>query len=192
MAAFMSVQSGVLSAFGPCRRPVLAAVMALSALLINSSPAAAQTHVGIRGGTSIAPAVRIPDVSTQLYVGAHVETEPLVRRLIFRPNVEIGFGDDLVVLAINGEFVWKFPAARSGWSAYAGGGPTLSVIRFGSGRPDHRDAKMVPGISLLAGFYHPAGVFFEFKLGVLNRPDVARPLLTAVKELKIGVGYTWR
>jgi hypothetical protein len=214
IAALMSFQPGVLlagdlkcamsarrtvtgtdvwkSAPGPSRRPVLAAVMAVSALLVTSSPAAAQAHVGIRGGTSVAPANRIPDVTAQLYVGAHVETEPLVGRLVFRPNVEIGFGDDLVVLAINGEFVWRFPASRSGWLGYAGAGPAMSIFRFGTDRPDHGDAKMVPGISFLGGFEYRAGVFFEFKLGVLNRPDIARPLLAAVEELKVGIGYTWR
>ena len=36
------------------------------------------------GGVSIDP--------DQVYVGGHIETEPLVERLVFRPNVEIGFG----------------------------------------------------------------------------------------------------
>lgn len=170
----------------------LAAAMAISALLVTPAWSAAQAHVGVRGGISVAPAVRIPNVTAQLYVGAHVETQPLVGRLLFRPNVEAGFGDGLVVAAINGEFVWRFPPMRSGWSAYAGAGPTFNLFRFGTDRFGQREAEMVAGIGFLGGFESRSGVFFEVKLGVLDRPDIARSLLDGVEELKVAVGYTWK
>ena len=63
----------------------------------------------------------------QFYFGGHVETSALVDRLHFRPNVEVGFGDDLTLITANMDFVYKFPTSRNGWGLYAGGGPALNI-----------------------------------------------------------------
>ena len=73
-------------------------------------PAAAQGP-GVRGGVSIDP--------DQVYFGGHYETDALVDRLHFRPNLEVGIGDDVVATTINLEFVYKFPSARAGCSTRA-------------------------------------------------------------------------
>ena len=77
---------------------------------------------GLRAGLSLDP--------DQFYIGGHIETAPLVERLVFRPNVEVGFGDDVTLVAFNFEFVWKFPRRRSEWGFYAGGGPALNLYQF--------------------------------------------------------------
>ena len=171
---------------------MLRAAFAISALVLIAVPVGAQAHLGIRAGLSVAPATRIPDVTAQVYVGGHLETEPMVGRLVFRPNVETGFGDELIVAAFNGDFVWRFPPAASGWSAYVGGGPTVSVFWFGSDRFGERKAETAVGVDFLAGFEYRSGLFFEVKLGVLDRRDIARSLLDGVEELKAGIGFTWR
>ena len=71
----------------------------LGLVLISATPALAQDG-GIRGGISVDP--------DQFYFGGHLETSPLIDRLYFRPNVEVGFGDDLTLIAANMEFVYKF------------------------------------------------------------------------------------
>ena len=96
----------------------------LALLVVSAAPAAAQ-DAGVRGGISVDP--------DQFYFGGHIETSALVDRLHFRPNVEIGFGDDIMLIAANMEFVYKFPR-RGGWGLYAGGGPALNIYivrRFG-------------------------------------------------------------
>ena len=60
----------------------------LGVVIFSSTPALAQDG-GIRGGISVDP--------DQFYFGGHLETSPLVDRLYFRPNVEIGIGDDLTL-----------------------------------------------------------------------------------------------
>jgi hypothetical protein len=70
-----------------------------------AAPAAAQGP-GVRGGVSVDP--------DQVYFGGHYETSALVDRLHFRPNIELGLGDDLVTTALNMEFVYKFPRGRPG------------------------------------------------------------------------------
>ena len=42
----------------------------------------------------------------QFYLGAPVETPPLVDRLHVRPNIEIGLGDDTTIAAFN-TFRWR-------------------------------------------------------------------------------------
>lgn len=139
----------------------------LVALFVLTAPAAAQDG-GLRGGLSVDP--------DQFYFGGHLETSPLVDRLYFRPNVEVGFGDDLTLIAANMEFVYKFPNRR-GWGFYAGGGPALKVYMVDGADDSDTDA----GLNLLLGVENSRGLFFEFKMGVVDSPD-----------FKFGVGWTFR
>ena len=134
---------------------------------LSAMPAQAQ-DAGIRGGVSLDP--------DQFYFGGHIETSPLVDRLTFRPNVEIGFGEDIMLIAATMEFAYKFPR-RGGWGFYAGGGPALNVYTF----DDVDDSQTEAGVNFMIGVESSRGLFFEFKAGVLDSPD-----------FKFGVGYTWR
>ena len=144
---------------------VFSFVVAMTA--VSAMPAQAQ-DAGVRGGVSVDP--------DQFYFGGHIETSPLVDRLHFRPNVEVGFGDDLMLIGANMEFVYKFPS-RGGWGFYAGGGPALNVIMI----DDVDDSDTEAGLNVVLGAEHSGGLFFEFKVGVIDSPD-----------FKFGVGYTWR
>jgi hypothetical protein len=137
------------------------------AVLGAAPPALAQQGAGIRGGVSADP--------DQFYVGAHYVTAPIVDRLRFQPNLEIGFGDDLTLVALNFEFAYWTRLNRD-WQLYAGGGPAVNIYDFE--RRDDSDAE--PGINLVVGFQQRKGLFFEFKVGVLDSPDI-----------KLGVGYTF-
>ena len=144
---------------------VLSFLVAMTAL--SAMPAQAQ-DAGVRAGVSLDP--------DQCYFGGHVETSPLVDRLTFRPNVEIGFGDDIMLIAANMEFAYKFPR-RGGWGLYAGGGPALNVYTFDNIDESQTEA----GVNVMIGVESSRGLFFEFKVGALDSPD-----------FKFGVGYTWR
>ena len=136
-------------------------------IVIFSSTAALAQDGGIRGGISVDP--------DQFYFGGHLETSPLVDRLYFRPNVEVGIGDDLVLIAANMEFVYKFTNRRP-WNLYAGAGPALNIFM-----PDEGDSDTDAGFNILVGAESSRGLFFEFKIGAIDSPD-----------FKFGVGYTWR
>ena len=141
------------------------AVAAAFIVLVSSAPVAAQT-VGIRAGVSVDP--------EQFYFGAHVQTPPLVNRLHFRPNVEIGVGDVTTIAALNVEFAYHFRSPEA-WNVYAGAGPALNIIR----RSGDTDAE--PGLNVLVGIAHEDGLFAEVKVGALDSP-----------RLKFGVGYAFR
>jgi hypothetical protein len=145
------------------------AVLAGLAIVSWASVAAAQGP-GVRGGVSIDP--------DQFYFGAHYETDALVDRVHFRPNVEAGLGDDLTTIALNFDFVYKFPQ-RNSWRLYAGGGPAVNFYRFD--RPGDDETESEPGLNFLLGVESDAGLFFEFKIGAIDSP-----------ELKFGVGWSFR
>jgi hypothetical protein len=143
-----------------------ALVLALLASWVMATPASAQ-GLGVRAGASVDP--------DQFYFGGHYESRPLVEQLHFKPNVELGVGDDITTLGINFEFVYKIPIDGSPWNLYAGGGPAVNFYSFN----DNNETE--GGLNVLFGAETAQGVFFELKLGALDSPD-----------LKIGVGYTWR
>ncbi len=139
----------------------------------NSS--AAQEHVGIRVGISGDP--------DQFVFGGHIETSPLLDRLVFRPNAEIGLGDDLVLIALNLEFAYKIPIEDNPWTVYLGAGPALNILSFSDGdgrRRERDDTEVEGGFNILLGAEHGDGLFTEFKIGASNSPD-----------LKFVVGYSF-
>jgi hypothetical protein len=142
------------------------------AALVTARPAAAQAleEYGVRAGVSVDP--------DQFYFGGHIQTEPLIDRLHFRPNVEIGVGDNATLLGLNVEFAYFFPT-RSPWQLYAGGGPALNIINLDL-EPDD-DTRSEAGLNVLVGVQHSKGLFFEFKVGAFDSP-----------EFKFAVGYSWK
>jgi hypothetical protein len=143
----------------------LSLFFAALALVALPSSAAAQGP-GVRAGASVDP--------DQFYLGGHYETRPLVEQLYFRPNVEVGFGDDITAVGMNLEFVYKIPIDGP-WNLYAGGGPALNIYSFND------ESETDGGLNVLFGAETSNGLFFEVKLGAIDSPD-----------LKFGVGYTFR
>ena len=127
----------------------------------------ASAQVGVRGGISIDP--------DQGYFGAHYETPPLIDRLFFRPNIEVGLGDDLTHVGLNMEFVYKFPKRKQNWNLYAGGGPAVNFFSANS------NTNTEGGLNLIIGAEQSRGLMFEAKFGVFDSPD-----------FKFGVGWTFR
>ena len=143
----------------------IVSALAMLSLGLFASPASAQVTPGVRAGLSLNP--------DQFYVGGHIETAPLVDRLHFRPNVEAGFGDNGTLVALNFEFVYKFPS-RQRWHLYAGAGPGLNI------HSDDDNSNTEGGFNILVGAEQNNGLFFEIKIGAVDSPD-----------LKFGVGYTF-
>lgn len=134
-------------------------------LAVLATPAAAQAVAG-RVGVSTDP--------EQFYFGAHAETAQLVDRVHFRPNVEIGIGDDRTLVALNFEFIYRFPSQQP-WALYAGGGPALNIVN------NDRNSDAGGGFNIVLGAQHRGGLFTEIKVGALDSPG-----------FKFGVGYVFR
>lgn len=143
-------------------------VVALFALA--SVPAAAQTAWGPRGGITFDP--------DQVHIGLHVDTGELFPDGHFVPNVEVGFGDDLTVVALNPELVYRFRQRSSApWGFYIGGGLGINFVSWDEddfpSRGDNSDTDL--GLNVLGGMSRRLSggntLFLELKLGVADSPD---------------------
>jgi hypothetical protein len=143
------------------------------AVCLWAAPALAQTRQwGVRGGVSADP--------DQFFIGGHYETRPLVDRLTFKPNIEIGFDDESVLAALNFEFAYTIPVRNKPFSVYFGGGPSVNIFnRDDEGEGDGDNVG--PGFNFMLGMQLNQGLFFEVKLGVIDSPD-----------FKFTVGYTFK
>ena len=135
-------------------------------LVVVTAASAAAQNAGVRAGVSGSP--------DQFFFGLHYETEPLVDRVHFKPNLEVGVGNDQTLVAINLEFVGKFPIQREPWTVYVGAGPALVIHRFNT--PGTTDTG--GGFNILLGVEHTRGLFTELKVGMIDSASV-----------KFAVGY---
>ena len=145
-------------------------IVAAMAVTVFASAARAQ-GLGVRAGASVDP--------DQFYGGVHFETRELAEHLRFRPNVEVGVGDDVTLVAFNFEFTYRLPPAAlprslSMWHLYVGGGPALNIIDSSD------DTRSEGGFNGLVGLAHRNGLFTEAKFGALKSP-----------AFKFAVGYTF-
>ncbi len=150
----------------------LALLVTVTLLLFGTTAYAQQPGTGVRAGVSSGP--------DQFYFGAHFDTGPVYDRLSFRPNVEIGVGDNVTLVTGNFEFVYWWPIRRHPWSIYAGGGPGVVFTKVNESHGGGSSTD--PGFNILFGAAHARGLFVELKFGLMEHsPDV-----------KFGVGYTWK
>ncbi len=141
-------------------------LLATGFFLAAADTASAQ-GLGVRGGVTMNP--------DQIHFGGHYESPALIDHLHFKPNVEIGVGDDTTLVAGNFEFVYKF-GEYGDWGFYAGGGPAINFYSF-----DEREGQTEGGATFLLGAESRQGLFFEIKLGAADSPD-----------FKFSVGWAFR
>jgi len=139
-------------------------------VVLPAEYARAQDGVGIRGGVSADPA--------QFYFSGHAAFGPVVEKLWFRPNIEIGVGNNLTLIALNAEFTYWVPLRKDPWNIYLGGGPAANIFSFGGVGNRHSDAR--PGFNFVLGIAQRKGLFSEIKIGAIDSPS-----------FKFGIGYTF-
>src|SRR4029453_8028486 len=145
-------------------QPMMKRLAAVSSfVLLLAAPAAAQFSTGVRAGASVDP--------DQFYFGGHIETRELADNITFRPNIEVGIGSDVTLIAFNFELAYKF-RTKNPWRPYVAAGPALNI--FDSS--DETDAK--GGFNIAIGAEHRRGLFGEVKFGLIDSPD-----------FKFGIGF---
>src|SRR5262245_58566964 len=98
-------------------------VVVLTILLVACSarPASAQMKFGGRLGVAGDP--------NQFYIGPHFDFGPVVPPLVFRPNIEAGFGSGGQLVDFNIEFLYRLKLTGSlrnaPWQPYVVAGPAL-------------------------------------------------------------------
>ena len=124
----------------------------------------------MHGGASIDP--------DQGFVGIHYFAR-LADRLKIHPAADVGFGDDVTLIAIHIDFAQWFELGRSKrWSLYFGGGPAVNIYRFELGDDTEFDTE--GGFDFVVGFAKRSGPMFEMRVGSSGSPD-----------LRFAVGFTF-
>ena len=109
---------------------VLAGVTFL--FVLAPTPAAADrlefSRYGVRAGVSLDP--------EQFVLGVYAGFGELARNLSVRPSADLGFGDNVTTLVLNGDLQYSF--RDTDWSGvpYVGGGIALSYFNFDGGGDD--------------------------------------------------------
>jgi hypothetical protein len=152
---------------------VFVGLMVTALLVCATAPAEAQWTAGIRAGASADPG--------QFFVGGHVETRPIIENLTFRPNLEVGVGDNVTTVAINLEFAYWITLPRQAFRLYFGAGPAAVIYSVDDDGPGRGNADTGGGFNFLVGAQHRQGLFGELKLGLIDSPEV-----------KVTVGYVFR
>ena len=153
------------------RRIVVAAAIGL----ILPLSAAAQDSVGVRVGVSADP--------DQFLFGGHLETAPLLERLVFQTECRDRHWErprrDRAELRVR----VRDRRGRSGVVSLCRGGPSHQHHRPQQQWPRRRggdDTDVEGGFNILIGVEHEGGLFTELKVGALDSPD-----------LKFIVGYVF-
>jgi len=166
----------------------LLAACAAAALVLAPTPAAAQEYQEYtarpQGGGSGTPiGLRLGYTSweglEQVHFGGHVLLGEITENVDLTPSLEIGTGNDLTVVIINGDLTYRFTELMSApWGFYGGGSLSLVYLDADLGGSD---ADL--GLSAVGGFTrtfdngHEGRL--EVRLGLLDYPG-----------FKLTCGYT--
>ncbi len=141
--------------------------------------------IGVEGGVALNPEL--------IDVGVHANFGPLFHNnIVFRPGVELGFGELTTEFGINLDVLYDFPGATrtTSWAPYIGTGPNFALSHesfSGVGTPtnvnvasptttnntrfDFSDTSFDAGWNFIAGVRRPNGFFTEMRAtawGVAN------------------------
>lgn len=120
----------------------------------------------------------------QLHFGAHLDFGNFARHVRFQPNIEVGLGGDLVLVAINFEASYRFLSRWDVWTPYLGGG--LGVNIFSDDRAGVLDESRTElGVNVLGGIEKGLSsgdrFFLEGKVGLVDESP----------DLKLTAGWTF-
>lgn len=156
----------------------------LMCLLLIAVSAPAQESVGSGGALPFPTGLRVGYTSWddigQMHFGAHAKLGDVFPNIQLVPGVEMGFGDDVTLLTMNGDLSYRFTELTSyPWEIYGGGSLSLNFIK-----PKDFDGDWQLGFSGLIGLNKALGngdeIMLETRLGILDSPG-----------FKITLGYTF-
>jgi len=115
----------------------------------------------------------------QFHVGGHVYLGELWPNVEFTPNIEVGFGDSVTILTLNGDLTYLFTEFFGfPWGLYGGGSLSFNYVN-----PDLGDSETDLGLSGLVGttytFANDHKGMAEIRFGIMDSPD-----------FKLTFGYT--
>lgn len=159
----------------------LVVLCALGALLPLAAHAQGpmESSFGFRAGFSSSP--------DQLVLGGQMSVGEVAPNLTFDPNLDLGFGDNVTILAFNLDMHYHFDMVNSAWRPYLGGGAGIHHIQVDlpPGVGDDSFTRVAGSFILGAGVPTRSGsrFFTELKIGLGD---------SATSDLKMLVGWNFR
>ncbi len=152
---------------GRCFLPLVCALLAVGAPALASwdeATADAPFRLGVRVGYTSWESLN------QVHFGCHSDLGEFAENLTFVPSVELGLGDELTTVALNGDVRWAFSEMVSDpWGLFGG----ASVGLIWTDWP-HADANSDLGLSALGGLTRRFGNghdgLLEVRVGLLDSP----------------------
>ncbi len=128
------------------------------------------TDLGYRGW---GPRLGITSNPDQMHFGVHTDFGSFSEHVWFRPNFELGLGDNMTFGALNFEAAYRFSTRWDAWGPYVGGGVGLNFIdRDGRGRDGvDTDSGLNGLVGIERGLRSGDRFFTELKLGLTDSPD---------------------
>lgn len=155
--------------------PLLAFALALAA------PAA--THAGTF--TGFGPHFGFSSGPSQLVLGGHLELVDVAPDIDFVPSIDLGLGDNVTLISLNGDFHYRFHLHGQRWQPYAGAGVGVHFFSFDQLGPGVDNSETRAGGHFIVGADVPTKTgsrfFTELKLGFGDGPD-----------LKVLAGWSFR
>lgn len=163
-------------------RLILAAVCLMGILL--STPSLSAQGLGGTNVLGWGPHFGVTIDPEQIHLGMHLNYGPPRLGIQVRPGFDVGFGDDLIALALNFDVVYRFETADRDLMTFAGAGLGANYYDFdrdraGPGDADFGtvdDSEVEPGLNILGGIDYDIGggthFFAEAKAGLIDAPDL--------------------
>ena len=110
----------------------------------------------------------------QIVFGGQLIIGEIAPDITFDPSLELGFGDDMTVIALNLDGHYHVSVRGSRWRPYAGAGVAISFVSLDES-PGNDDSDTEVGGALIVGAGVPTAAgnrfFTELKLGLGDVPD---------------------
>jgi hypothetical protein len=161
-------------------RHLLTGLVALALVTLSSGILTAQERNREFGYHGFGPRVGLSVNPDQVFIGAHIDLGEIARQIRLQPNAEIGFGDDITLIQVDGDFHYRFLEDWDVWNPYAGAGAGIAHWSFDYDGPEVEGIDIDTSstefqIHLIGGVekYISSGKFFvETKLGIVDEsPD---------------------
>jgi len=147
---------------------LLAAVVVLPAAAHAAGHGSGAPMFGPRFGASVDP--------DQVVVGGQYTTGELAPSVTFAPNLELGFGDDQTVVALNLDGHYHLNLRDSDWAPYLGFGVGINFVSVDAPAPFKDQSDTAVGGNFILGTEVPtrsgSRFFTELKLGLGDIPSL--------------------